>query len=68
MEKCECRTCLRESGEGQTIESINLFIPIEMTRMIVCSKCGNKRCPHANDHRNTCTNSNDTGQPGSYYQ
>lgn len=36
-------------------------------RMIVCPTCGNKRCPHATDHRNECTNSNDPGQPGSSY-
>ena len=34
-------------------------------RMIVCAKCGNKRCPHATDHRNACTGSNEPGQPGS---
>lgn len=67
MDKCECRTCLRESGEGINHKEIGLFIPIEMTRMIVCSKCGNKRCPHANDHRNNCTESNLPGQKGSNY-
>jgi hypothetical protein len=36
--------------------------------MRVCSLCGNKRCPHANDHRNPCTESNDAGQPGSAYE
>lgn len=36
-------------------------------RMIVCSVCGNKRCPKANDHQNACTNSNLPGQPGSAY-
>jgi hypothetical protein len=35
--------------------------------MICCQKCGNKRCPHATDHRHTCTSSNDTGQAGSAY-
>lgn len=35
---------------------------------IVCADCGNKRCPHANDHRNDCTRSNATGQPGSAYE
>lgn len=37
-------------------------------RMILCKKCGNKRCPHATDHRNECTNSNEVGQIGSRYQ
>lgn len=32
-----------------------------------CTTCGNKRCPHANDHNNECTRSNEPGQPGSAY-
>jgi len=36
-------------------------------RMVLCPTCGNKRCPHANDHRNACTSSNAPGQPGSSY-
>ena len=30
--------------------------------MIVCRKCGNKRCPHATHHLNECTGSNASGQ------
>ncbi|HDR9163639.1 TPA: Lar family restriction alleviation protein [Burkholderia vietnamiensis] len=61
---CECRACLK----GKTVDSgLGFGIPVEMTQMIVCARCGNKRCPHANDHRNTCTNSNEPGQPGSAY-
>ena len=37
-------------------------------RLRVCATCGNKRCPHAGDHNNPCTGSNDTGQPGSAYE
>lgn len=50
---CHCHTCR----------------PITMgdMRMVLCPKCGNKRCPHANDHRNDCTGSNEPGQPGSAY-
>lgn len=50
---CWCQTCR----------------PVTMTNMrfIVCPECGNKRCPHANDHRNTCTGSNEPGQEGSAY-
>lgn len=51
---CRCRRCLSEAE-------------IEITWMVVCGKCGNKRCPHANDHRNKCTGSNEPGQPGSAY-
>ena len=39
----------------------------ESIRMALCPACGNKRCPKANDHRNTCTGSNEPGQPGSAY-
>lgn len=40
---------------------------VEM-RMIVCPTCGNKRCPHAIDHRNVCTGSNAVGQKGSSWK
>lgn len=40
---------------------------MEEQRMILCSICGNKRCPHATDHRHACTNSNEYGQPGSVF-
>ncbi|MDM2973278.1 hypothetical protein OGY62_10855 [Citrobacter sp. CK198] len=36
-------------------------------RFVVCPECGNKRCPHANDHRNACTGSNEPGQVDSAY-
>lgn len=50
---CWCRTCR----------------PITLTdmRFVVCPECGNKRCPHANDHRHACTGSNEPGQEGSAY-
>ncbi|HHN5906560.1 TPA: hypothetical protein ACRRD7_000593 [Enterobacter hormaechei] len=50
---CSCRNCR----------------PVTMTdmRFVVCPDCGNKRCPHANDHRNGCTGSNEPGQEGSAY-
>lgn len=37
-------------------------------RMIVCSICGNKRCPHATNHINECTGSNEIGQKGSSWE
>jgi len=37
-------------------------------RMILCPECGNKRCPKATDHKNACTGSNESGQPGSDYR
>jgi hypothetical protein len=41
---------------------------LDSARMILCEHCGNKRCPHASDHRLACTNSNEPGQPGSIYE
>lgn len=38
------------------------------SRFIVCEICGNKRCPHATDHDLDCTNSNEPGQRGSWYE
>ena len=35
--------------------------------MVLCAKCGNKRCPHATNHNLECTNSNAPGQVGSIY-
>lgn len=51
--KCWCRTCRP--------------VTIADMRFVVCPECGNKRCPHANDHRNFCTGSNEPGQEGSAY-
>ena len=62
---CQCRQCLRDRKEGSRIGK--RFLPTEMGRMILCENCGNKRCPHATDHRHACTGSNDTGQAGSAY-
>ena len=62
-DECECINCIRkrnEKGAGG--------LPLEWTRMIVCSVCGNKRCPHATNHEYACTHSNDPGQPGSFYE
>lgn len=51
---CSCETCR----------------PITLTdmRMVLCETCGNKRCPHATDHRSACTNSNEVGQKGSSWE
>ena len=39
-----------------------------LQRYFLCAICGNKRCPHATDHRLACTASNDPGQKGSLYE
>lgn len=59
MQACCCHACTNERRDAALLE--------HWPRMILCPKCGNKRCPHANDHRNTCTGSNEPGQPGSAY-
>lgn len=64
---CTCRRCSEEwieSGHGPTppLEGIN-----GVWWMVLCETCGNKRCPHASDHRFSCTNSNEPGRPGSDY-
>lgn len=51
---CGCWRCTRERDEVRS-------------RMILCPECGNKRCPKASDHRLACTDSNESGQPGSVY-
>lgn len=62
---CGCRQCLRDRKEGKWFGK--LWLPEEGRRMVLCATCGNKRCPHATDHRNACTNSNEPGQKGSAY-
>lgn len=54
---CWCSRCLPSVKQA-------LWTVFEM---ILCPVCGNKRCPHANDHRNACTGSNARGQVGSRY-
>ncbi|UXZ62559.1 hypothetical protein NUJ28_07550 [Burkholderia multivorans] len=60
-DQCNCLACIRERGD-----MIGNF-PRECCEMILCATCGNKRCPHATDHRHDCTGSNEPGQPGSVY-
>lgn len=60
---CQCRQCLRDRKDSRQFG--NMFWPAEQSTMIVCSICGNKRCPHAADHRHACTGSNEPGQTGS---
>ncbi len=53
-----CHKCFHEFRQDK---------PLFRQRMILCSVCGNKRCPKATDHNLACTNSNDEGQLGSVY-
>ena len=60
-EPCRCYKCLEQQIDPKT------FLPLTMNTFIVCSDCGNKRCPRATDHTLACTNSNESGQEGSRY-
>jgi DNA-directed RNA polymerase subunit RPC12/RpoP len=58
--KCWCYNCLKDVKEDGW--------PVTAMRMILCPDCGNKRCPKSTDHNFACTNSNESGQPGSRYE
>ena len=58
--QCYCYNC----NVGYKDENNKL---VTQSRMFVCPKCGNKRCPHSTNHSLACTNSNEPNQPGSRY-
>ena len=64
---CSCFRCAKEDVI-QNPSADPFDFDMRMMRMFLCSECGNKRCPHAADHRNACTNSNEPGQKGSLYE
>ncbi len=57
--ECDCHACwvVRTQQQG----------PMAFRPFIVCSECGNKRCPKATNHEYECTGSNEPGQAGSIY-
>lgn len=61
MDSCLCIRC-REKREEE------LYWFGTMIEMVVCQQCGNKRCPHSDDHNNPCSGSNEPGQLGSRYK
>ncbi|HFQ7815244.1 TPA: hypothetical protein ACHS94_000678 [Citrobacter freundii] len=69
--ECDCRSATLQSGNSPVAPDCwcRTCRPVTMSdmRFVVCPDCGNKRCPHANDHRNACTGSNELGQIGSAY-
>jgi hypothetical protein len=69
LSACQCARCGDErwaaAHPGKQHTPFNG--PPSMTMMVLCAICGNKRCPHATDHRHACTGSNEPGQPGSSY-
>lgn len=65
----DCYRCASEAravAEATGEPSMETLM-ITSGRMFLCPTCGNKRCPKATDHRQTCTGSNASGQPGSGY-
>jgi hypothetical protein len=62
-EMCTCHRCIKEKD----LRDESGLLPLSSTRMILCTSCGNKRCPHASDHTLACTGSNEPGQKGSVY-
>lgn len=68
--ECSCYRCTKERVEADK-DNPKYQSPIgdaRMMRFFRCSSCGNKRCPHAADHRLECTGSNEPGQKGSLYE
>ena len=63
---CDCRACL--SSRAQVVVIGGMILPAEAFTVPICGQCGNKRCPHATDHRNECSGSNEPGQKGSAYE
>lgn len=66
-----CHRCIKEfkiTAGYNTGHGLLHALPLSSAQMIVCRYCGNKRCPHASDHRLACTGSNEPGQEGSVYQ
>jgi hypothetical protein len=54
--------------EDAALEHLDKVQRMLQRTFIVCTICGNKRCPKATDHDLACTNSNAPGQRGSRYE
>lgn len=71
MTDCRCYRCVSADAEANPLPASEKLFGVVDPRtaiMFVCQKCGNKRCPHTADHRNSCTRSNAPGQKGSLYE
>ena len=70
MTNCNCYRCAEELCQREPPKPEETFGGHDMRlgRMFLCETCGNKRCPHAADHRLTCSGSNKPGQKGSLYE
>jgi len=68
---CTCYRCAKADAIANPLPPEKMLlrgrVDPRLQRMFLCAVCGNKRCPHATDHENACTGSNDPGQAGSRY-
>lgn len=58
-----CRAC--ERVQQAELSAVQVMLA---RSFIVCTTCGNKRCPKATNHELSCTDSNARGQKGSDYE
>jgi hypothetical protein len=67
---CPCYRCVQAEVAANPLppELSTPGVDSRLHRMFLCETCGNKRCPHAADHRNACSGSNEPGQRGSLYE
>ncbi|MGL6047894.1 MAG: hypothetical protein ACRC02_15745 [Vogesella sp.] len=67
-QECPCNACHKERLAAiPPADRTGSLMALASRGTVLCPTCGNKRCPHANDHRNACTGSNEPGQAGSAY-
>ncbi len=64
---CRCIRCLEANPNPEMTSMFGQDVPVHRMYFHACTTCGNKRCPHSDDHRNACTGSNEPGQKGSRY-
>lgn len=64
----DCGHCLACATHHMAAPEYGGTFQVPQSHMWLCPTCGNKRCPHATDHRLACTASNAPNQPGSQYQ
>ena len=69
QKNCWCWSCRKDIPVYDVAQGplSGRIITEGMTRMFLCPECGNKRCPRATDHRESCTGSNEPDQQGSRY-
>lgn len=66
-QECPCNACHKERlAANPPADRTGSLMALASRGMVLCPACGNKRCPHANDHRNACTGSNELGQVASH--